>query len=195
MQAGLPSAFESLRCSTIPELAFVSLALPDFADRIISARNEGASVISIATSAQTMQRGAALAAGTTEFLQSGPVDPDQLCARIALLVRGSALPASLELDTEHGHVTVDDTIHPVSDRETALLQVLLAAKGGYVTHAALLAAVWQGRYDDRQHLRVAINRLRRRIEPEPDMPRYLLSEPAIGYRIGCPAGARRSGYM
>lgn len=186
IQAGLSSAIESLQCSTLTELAFVSLALPDFADRIISARNDGASVISIATSAQTLQRGAALAAGTTEFLQSGPVDPDQLAARIEFLVTGSALPASLELDSKRGQVTLYDNIHPVSERETVLLQVLLAVRGGFVTHEALLAAVWQGRYDDRQHLRVAINRLRRRIEPEPDMPRYLLSEPAIGYRIGCP---------
>jgi len=186
MQAGLPTAFESLRCNTLPALAFVSLALPDSADRILSARHEGASVLSIATSAQTVQRRAALALGTTEFLQSGPIDPEQLSARIEFLVTGSALPALLELDIERGQVTVDDTVHPVSERETALFQVLLAAKGGFVKHEALLAAVWQGRYDDRQHLRVAINRLRRRIEPEPDMPRYLLSEPAIGYRIGRP---------
>jgi len=187
VEAGLVGIVESLRCSIVPPVNFVSLSLPDFADRIVRARADGSLVISLGTIAQTVQRAAALAAGSTEFLTTGPLDRAQLAARIRLLCRGHALPASLALDSRTRQLTVEGAKYRLGDRELALVQALLAVRGGYVTHEALLKAVWQGRYDDRQHLRVAINRLRRRIEPEPDMPRYLLSEPAIGYRIGCPA--------
>ncbi len=142
-----------------------------------------------------MQRSAALAAGSAEFLKTGPLEPAQLAARLRLICCGDALPASLTLDRDEARLTVDGIVHALTEREMALMQALLAARGGYVTHDALLQAVWQGRYDDRQHLRVAINRLRRRVEPEPDMPRYLLSEPGIGYRIGCPAPPPGKGYM
>lgn len=143
-------------------------------------------VIALGTIGQPTQRADALAVGAREFLVVGPLERAQLAARLRLLATGEALPAGLRLDAPRRVLALDGREHELSELECALLAALIKAKGGFVLHDELLKTVWQGRSSDRQHLRVAINRLRRRIEPEPDLPRYLLSEPGIGYRIGCP---------
>lgn len=164
-------------------VTFISLSARDACGTIQSLKHHGRTVLALATISQKALRMAALAAGADEFLVTNPIDPAQLAARLELLMRGSALPDQIVLGDDHA-LTLDGAHHMLSSREAALVGALRDARGGYVTHDALMALLWDGKYSDRQHLRVAINRLRRRIEPEPDLPRYLLSEPAIGYRLG-----------
>lgn len=161
----------------------VSLSAQNACDTIRSLKRENHIVLALGTISQKAMRIAALAAGADEFLITNPVDPAQLVARLDFLTQGCALPDQIIL-RDDGSLTLDGAQHRLSSRETALVGALRDARGGFVTHDALLDRLWDGRYSDRQHLRVAINRLRRRIEPEPDLPRYLLSEPAIGYRLG-----------
>ncbi len=165
-------------------VVFVSLDTPDSLHAIGDLRNKGCMVLALATIAQKRQRMAALAAGAHEFLTTGPIDPAQLSARLTLLATGSALPAGIAMDAGQGSLLLAGASHQLSERDYRLIAMLVEARGGVVSHDALLERVWDGRYTDRQHLRVAIRRLRKRIEPEPDLPRYLLSEPAIGYRFG-----------
>lgn len=186
LAAGVSGMADSLQCSRLEGLHFVSLTLPDHLARIAARADTGGTVIALGTIGQPTQRTDALAAGACEFLVVGPLDRAQLAARLRLLATGEALPAGLVLHASQGVLALNGREHELSDMECGLLDALMEAKGGFVLHDELLKTVWQGRSSDRQHLRVAINRLRRRIEPEPDLPRYLLSEPGIGYRIGCP---------
>jgi len=166
------------------DLWFVSVSTVDSAAIIASLDKAGGRVLALGTIAQKEQRLAAFAAGAREFLTTTPIDPAQLAGRLEFLATGKALPDDVAIDPVDGTLTLDGANHALSPREQKLIGMLIEAGGGLVTHDALLAQVWEGRYSDRQHLRVAINRLRRRIEPEPGLPRYLLSEPAIGYRLG-----------
>ncbi len=65
-----------------------------------------------------------------------------------------------------------------------MLKYLATNSGKVMTHRVLLRAVWGPEYEDEAHyLRVFIGQLRRKIEPDPSRPRYLLTEPGIGYRL------------
>ena len=165
-------------------LCCVSLDRPDFAECIAARRGEGRQVLALASPARTAQRKAAFAAGVDEFLITGPIDPAQLAGRLAFLARGAALPPDLALDPERRTATLAGVSHPLVAREARLLATLVAARGGVVSHAELLDKAWDGRSEDRHNLRVAVNRLRAKLEPEPDLPRYILTEPVVGYRIG-----------
>lgn len=165
------------------DLRFVSLALPDHAATIARLRGQGLRPLALGTIAHKVQRVAALAAGAAEFLTTAPVDGAQLAARLLLLREGAALPPGCSLDAA-GTWHLADARHALFPAEARLVQALIAARGGVALHEDLVAHVWQGRTTDRQNLRVLVRRLRQRIETEPGLPRYLLSEPAIGYRLG-----------
>lgn len=166
-----------------PDLRFVSLAVPEHAAIISDLRKQGLRSLALGTIAHKTQRVAALAAGAAEFLTTAPVDGTQLAARLRLLREGSALPAGCRLDPG-GTWHLGSARHALAPVEARLVEALIGARGGVALHDDLLAHVWEGRAADRQNLRVLVRRLRHRVEAEPDLPRYLLSEPAIGYRLG-----------
>lgn len=168
----------------LPSLAFLSLSLPDAMIRLESRLAERQVVVALASIAQKKQRIAALESGAREFLTTGPIAPGQLQARLRLLGTGKALPADVTLDEEDHCLIVGKERHTLTQREFGVCAALVRANGGFVTHDSLIRQVWGDVSNDRQRVRVTINRLRTRIEPEPDLPRYFLSEPAIGYRFG-----------
>lgn len=171
------------RHPVLEDVRWVSLAATDAAAIINDLRNRHLRPVALGTIAQKAQRVAALAAGAAEFLTTAPVDAAQLAARMLLLREGAALPRECMLDPD-GTWHLDGSRHALTPAEARLVGALIAARGGVAHHDDLLACVWQGRATSRQHLRVLIRRLRHRIEAEPGLPRYLLSEPAIGYRLG-----------
>jgi two-component system, OmpR family, KDP operon response regulator KdpE len=72
----------------------------------------------------------------------------------------------------------------LTPHEFALLRVLAQNEGKLLTHPALLREVWGPAYGDESHyLHVYVSQLRRKIEPDPARPRYLLTEPGVGYRL------------
>ena len=132
-----------------------------------------------------------------------PFNPDELVARVhRVLRRASAGAAQLTLDG--GELEIDLTgrkvvtaagTHPLTPTEVRLLQVLLAALDRVVPTEMLLERVWsEADGADPSYVWVTVRRLRRKLEIDPDHPRYLLTERGIGYRLasvasGAPAAA------
>jgi two-component system, OmpR family, KDP operon response regulator KdpE len=88
------------------------------------------------------------------------------------------------VDLAAKRVTRDGTDVRLTPTEWGLLEVLVRNRGQLVTQRQLLHEVWGEQYQtEGNYLRVYIARLRRKLEPDPSRPRYLLTEPGIGYRF------------
>jgi len=81
----------------------------------------------------------------------------------------------------------------LTPKEFELLRQLVANQGKAIAHRRLLQAVWGPDYgEETEYLRVFINQLRKKIEPEPGKPRYIITEPWIGYRFERPHSGKGS---
>jgi two-component system KDP operon response regulator KdpE len=90
----------------------------------------------------------------------------------------------IRMDLERREVTVDGRSVHLTPKEYDTLHYLLTHVGKLVTHTALLQAVWGPGYaDSRPYLHVFVGQLRRKIEPDPAHPRYIVTEPGVGYRL------------
>jgi two-component system KDP operon response regulator KdpE len=79
----------------------------------------------------------------------------------------------------------------LTPKEFELLRQLAADEGKPLTHRRLLQAIWGPDYgDETEYLRVTVNQLRKKIEPDPSNPKYILTEPWVGYRLVLPRDAR-----
>lgn len=137
----------------------------------------------------------ALDAGADDYVVK-PFSAEELLARIRAALRRAApaesLPAfssaDLKIDFEKRAVAVKG--HPVrlTPKEFELLRHLVANQGKALAHRRLLQAVWGPDYgEETEYLRVFINQLRKKIEPDPHHPLYIHTEPWIGYRFEPPA--------
>jgi two-component system KDP operon response regulator KdpE len=91
------------------------------------------------------------------------------------------------MDFERRQVTVHGVEVHLTPTEYEVLKYLAANSGKVITHRTLLRAVWGPSYEDETHyLRVFIGQLRRKIEPDPTRPRYLVTDPGVGYRLRVP---------
>jgi two-component system KDP operon response regulator KdpE len=90
----------------------------------------------------------------------------------------------LRMDLARRLVTMDERVVQLTPTEYELLRALVADAGKVLTHHQLLRAVWGVGYDDEMHmLRVNVSNLRKKIEPDPTRPRYIVTEPGVGYRL------------
>jgi two-component system, OmpR family, KDP operon response regulator KdpE len=90
----------------------------------------------------------------------------------------------IRMDLERREVTVEGRSVHLTPKEYDTLHYLLAHVGKLVTHTTLLRAVWGPEYaDSRPYLHVFVGQLRRKIEPDPAHPRYIVTEPGVGYRL------------
>jgi two-component system KDP operon response regulator KdpE len=118
-------------------------------------------------------------------------DDDELLARLrAALRRGepSTEPVvelgDLRVDLEKHAVTVAGRPVQLTPHEFALLRVFARNPGKLLTHATLLREVWGRGYGEESHyLHVYVSQLRRKLEPDPRRPRYIVTEPGAGYRL------------
>ena len=136
---------------------------------------------------------AALDAGADDYVQK-PFGIDELLARLRALLR-RATPSGepvlevgeLVIDLEKRLVTVGGRRVQLTPNEFDLLRVLAQNEGKLMTHPAILRDVWGPAYSTESHyLHVYVSQLRRKLEPDPARPRYLLTEPGAGYRLVYP---------
>ena len=180
-----------------PDLLIVDLGLPDGDGLDLIRRIRAWSSIPIVVlSARTLeeQKIAALDAGADDFVTK-PFSAPELLARVRAGLRRGARGTSGDAPLVFGSVRVDlaarrahgvgGEIH-LTPVEFRLLESLARRGGMVVPQRELLHAVWgPGRAQDTRGLRVFINSVRAKIEPDPRRPRYLVTETGIGYRL-CP---------
>ena len=179
-----------------PAVVVLDLGLPDLDGIEVLTGIRGWSAVPVivlsarSTSAEKVE---ALDAGADDYVTK-PFGMDELLARIRASVRrGAAAP-----DEELGQVVTDDftvdfgahRIHrdgtPVrlTPTEWSLLEILVRHSGKLVPQQQLLTEIWgPGTETQTHYLRVYLAQLRRKLEPDPAHPRYLITEPGVGYRF------------
>ena len=139
----------------------------------------------------------ALDLGADDYL-SKPFGVEELLARMRAVLRrtqgdvpqrGSGVKQfdDLEVDLTGHIVRLHGAEVRLSPTEFALLKLLITHAGKVVTHRMLLQSIWGPEYSgEAEYLRVYMNRLRHKLERDPANPRYLLTEPGVGYRFVAP---------
>ena len=90
----------------------------------------------------------------------------------------------LEVDLPRRRVSVREKEVPLTPTEYELLRLMVSHAGKVLTHSQILKQIWGIGYLEQPHvLRVNISNLRRKIEEDPSRPRYILTEPGVGYRL------------
>ena len=182
-----------------PEAIILDLLLPDGSGTEVCRELRTWSTVPIVVLSAVGEEGekiAALDAGADDYVTK-PFSGDELLARVrAQLRRGS--PASrpvievgdLRVDLDKRLVTMAGEPVSLTPIEYDLLRLFAANEGKLLTHPAILRAIWGPAYgDESNYLHVHVSHLRRKIEPDPARPRYLLTQPGVGYRLVGPDSA------
>ncbi len=152
-------------------------------------------IIVLSARDQEMEKVRALDLGADDYLTK-PFSTHELLARIRVALRHADLRqvslaqivvGDLQIDLARRHVTRGDEDVRLTPTEYELLTALATQSGRVLTHSWLLQHIWGSGYEENvQNLHVFISQLRRKIEPAPARPRYILTEPGIGYRFAAP---------
>ncbi|WP_374654454.1 response regulator transcription factor [Phenylobacterium sp.] len=185
-------AISSLRTEPF-DVVLLDLGLPDIdGQEVIETTRafSNAPIIVVSARSSEKEKITALDHGANDYVAK-PFDMGELLARIRVALRvgqstGSAATRSgrLEIDFKRRQAIVDGEIIRLSGKEAQLLQLLAAAEGAVVGHDEIIETIWgRGSEADVMHLRVLTWQARRKIEPNPSSPRYLIAEPGVGYRL------------
>ncbi len=179
-----------------PDLIVLDLGLPDLdgteACRRIRKQSK-VPIVVLSARGEEAEKVEALDLGADDYVTK-PFGPEELLARIRVALRRVADAAEPELTrVQVGDLIVDYNLHLVvrgssevrlTPKEFELLALLARNVDRVLTHRAILKAVWGANaVDSPEHLWVLMAQLRKKIEPEPSKPRYLISEPWVGYRL------------
>jgi two-component system, OmpR family, KDP operon response regulator KdpE len=176
-----------------PEAAIVDLMLPDLDGVEVTERLREWSempIIVLSAVGEEEAKVRALAAGADDYVTK-PFGPPELMARLEAVLRRAKPEASepliaadgLEIDLAARSVRRDGESVHLTPTEFDLLRALARNRGRLMTHRSLLVDVWGPEYaDDFQVLRAHVANLRRKIEPA-DGPRYIRTDPGVGYRF------------
>jgi two-component system KDP operon response regulator KdpE len=177
-----------------PDVLILDLGLPDMDGTEVIRGVRGwtsTPIIVLSAWGQESQKVAALDAGADDYVTK-PFGMDELLARLRAAVRrASPAPdepvvttAEFTVDLARKRVTRGGADVRLTPTEWQLLEVLVRNADRLVTHRQLLSEVWGPGYQtEANYLRVYMANLRRKLEPDPSAPRYLLTEPGMGYRF------------
>jgi two-component system KDP operon response regulator KdpE len=177
-----------------PDVIVLDLGLPDLDGTEVLAGlrpSYTGPVLVLSARADSQDKVRALDAGADDYVTK-PFDMSELLARLrAVLRRGPSEPADPIVTTDHftvdladRQVTVGGAPVRLTPTEWALLEPLIRHPGRLIGQRQLLRLVWGPAYEKETHyLRVYLAQLRRKLEPDPAHPRYLRTEPGMGYRF------------
>ena len=179
-----------------PDIVVTDLAMPNMGGLELCRRLRAiSSVPMIVLSAKGDERikVEALDAGADDYVTK-PFGMDELLARVRVVLRRPNLSddgSLTEVEAGDVHVNLETRVVTVSGKEIHLtpkeydlLLFMVRHPNKVLTHRALLAAVWGGDYvEQSEYLRVFIGHLRKKVEPDPSKPRYIITEPWTGYRL------------
>jgi two-component system, OmpR family, KDP operon response regulator KdpE len=185
----------TLTATERPELMLLDLGLPDIEGlEVIHRLREWSTVpiIVVSVRGQEAKKIEALDSGADDYVTK-PFGMGELLARIRAALRHRLQAevdepvfrsAGLTVDLTRRIVTVDGREVKLTPKEYDLLRVLVTHAGKVITHQHLLREVWgPGSVHETHYLRVYIGQLRQKLEPDPAQPRYILTEPGVGYRL------------
>jgi two-component system KDP operon response regulator KdpE len=186
-------ALEALR-QEMPDVILLDLKMPGIGGletcRLIRERSEVPIMIVSARKAEK-EKVQALESGADDYVTK-PLAIEELVARIHALTRRSSVGdhspivrlGSVEINLESHEVSKGGKTEHLTSKEFKLLYYLLQNAGKVISHRRLLQAVWGPDYGNEvEYLRVFVNQLRKKIEPDPSSPKYILTEPSTGYRF------------
>jgi two-component system, OmpR family, KDP operon response regulator KdpE len=189
------AALDSFESRT-PDLIVLDLGLPDLEGtevcRRIRAKSQVPIIVLSARSAEP-DKVNALDLGADDYVTK-PFGPEELLARIRVALRrvgseemadsGVLRAGDLTIDYDRRRVLRDDTEIRLTPKEFELLSLLVRNHDRVLTHRAILKAVWgPNAVEQPEHLWTLVAQLRKKIEVDPAAPKYLLSEPWVGYRF------------
>lgn len=195
LEAGTGSDALDLAAAERPDMIVLDVGLPDVSGPdVVRQLREWSRVPILMLSVRGSERDKieALDAGADDYLTK-PFSLGELLARVrAALRRASHGPQDdpvfeyedLRVDLGARVVTRGGQEVPLTPREHELLRVLVQHAGRVLTHRQILQLAWGPEYADETHLlRVTVSNLRRKLEPDPMRPRYVVTEAGVGYRL------------
>ena len=180
-----------------PEAVILDLLLPDGSGTDVARELRkwtSAPILVLSAVGEEKEKIAALDAGADDYVTK-PFSGDELLARLRAALRRTAPSGEpvleiggLRIDRVKRTVTMNGEPVSLTPTEWDLLRVLAENEGKLLTHPAILRAVWGPAYrEESNYLHVYVSHLRRKIEPDPARPRYLLNQPGVGYRLVSPS--------
>ena len=178
-----------------PQLVILDLGLPDMDGAELCRRiREGRSLPIIVLSARNAEgdKVAALDAGADDYVTK-PFGPEELLARLRAALRrvdqsvmtaGLVERGDIRIDVDTRRVTRRDQEIRLTPKEFELLLYFAQHPGRVLTHRTVLRAIWgPNAVNQPEHLRVLVASLRKKVEIDPSQPRYIQTEPWVGYRF------------
>jgi two-component system KDP operon response regulator KdpE len=180
-----------------PEAIVLDLLLPDGRGTDVCRelrRWNTAPILVLSAVGEEKEKIDALDAGADDYVTK-PFSGDELLARLrAALRRAAPSPdpildiGELRIDQEKRAVTMDGEPVSLTPIEYDLLRLLAENRGKLLTHPMILRAIWGPAFqEESNYLHVHVSHLRRKIEPDPTRPRYLLNQAGVGYRLVDPS--------
>jgi two-component system KDP operon response regulator KdpE len=181
--------------SARPDLILLDLRLPDMDGRqVIAEIREWSNIPIIVCSCICRDRDIVdvLEAGADDYITK-PFNSEVLIARVQANLRKCSYPDTTEPEITNGIIRMNLVSHEVyinglkcvfTSKEYELLHYFMINRGKMLTHQNILKKVWGNAHqDDMQYVRVYVRQLRTKIEPNPTVPRYIITEPGVGYRM------------
>ena len=179
-----------------PDLIVLDLGLPDLEGSEVCRRIRATAsmpIIILSARGNEADKVAALDLGADDYVTK-PFGPEELLARIRVWLRrlmsddrvesGRVIVGDLTIDYDRRRLLRGDDEIRLTPKEFELLAFMARNPDRVLTHRAILKAVWgPNAVDQPEHLWVLVAQLRKKIEPDPATPRYLVSEPWVGYRL------------